>query len=75
MQTSMEKRGCSFVLNGVKTHINDTAEAYVTLLLTKADKGLTVFILEKDTRGLLSPKSWIQLALGPLRCMNLVLKM
>lgn len=51
METRAVKKGDTYILNGHKTHINDAAEAHVMLLLTKAEKGLTVFILEKNTPG------------------------
>jgi alkylation response protein AidB-like acyl-CoA dehydrogenase len=52
MQTSMEKHGHSFVLNGVKTLINDAAEADVINVFAKGDRGISVFLVEKNTPGL-----------------------
>jgi alkylation response protein AidB-like acyl-CoA dehydrogenase len=51
METRAVKKGDTYILNGHKTHINDAAEAHVMLLMAKAEKGLTVFILEKDIPG------------------------
>ena len=51
LDTRAVKKGDTYILHGHKTHINDAAEAHVMLLLTKADKGFTVFILEEDTPG------------------------
>jgi butyryl-CoA dehydrogenase len=52
MQTSMEKRGDSFILTGVKTLINDAAEADVINVFAKGDQGISVFLVEKNTPGL-----------------------
>jgi butyryl-CoA dehydrogenase len=52
MQTSMKKHGDSFVLNGVKTLINDAAEADVINVFAKGDQGISVFLVEKNTPGL-----------------------
>jgi alkylation response protein AidB-like acyl-CoA dehydrogenase len=52
MQTSVEKRGGLFVLNGVKTLINDAAEADVINVFAKGDQGISVFLVEKNTPGL-----------------------
>lgn len=51
METQAGKKGDTYIVHGHKTHINDAAEAHVMLLLAKADKGLTAFVLEKDTPG------------------------
>jgi alkylation response protein AidB-like acyl-CoA dehydrogenase len=51
METRAVKKGNAYILHGHKTHINDAAESHVMLLMAKAEKGLTVFILEEDTPG------------------------
>ena len=52
MQTRVEKRGDDYVLNGVKTLINDAAEANViNVFAREGDRGISVFLLEKRTPG------------------------
>jgi alkylation response protein AidB-like acyl-CoA dehydrogenase len=51
METRAGKKGNTYILQGHKTHINDAAESHVMLLMAKAERGLTVFILEEDTPG------------------------
>lgn len=52
MQTTVEKQGNAFVLNGVKTLINDAAEADIINVFAKGDEGISVFLVEKETPGL-----------------------
>jgi len=51
MQTTVQKRDDTFVLNGLKTLINDAAEADIVTVLAKSDEGISVFIVEKGTPG------------------------
>lgn len=51
MQTRVEKHGDTFILNGVKTLINDAAEADIVSVFAKSDEGISVFLLEKGTPG------------------------
>lgn len=51
MKTSAKKTKDIYVLNGVKSHINDAAEADVMNLFAQTDRGLTIFLLEKNTPG------------------------
>lgn len=51
MQTRVEKRGDTFILNGVKTLINDAAEAGITNVFAKDENGISVFLVEKGTPG------------------------
>ena len=51
MQTRVEKRGDTFILNGVKTLINDAAEADVINVFAKSDEGISVFLVEKGMPG------------------------
>jgi alkylation response protein AidB-like acyl-CoA dehydrogenase len=51
MQTTVQKHGDSFVLNGVKTLINDAAEADIINIFAKSDEGISVFLVEKNTPG------------------------
>lgn len=51
METRAERKGDFFIVNGHKSHINDAAEADVLTLLAKTGKGLTVFLMDKDTEG------------------------
>jgi len=51
MRTRVEKRGDTFILNGMKTLINDAAEANILNVFAKSDEGISVFLLEKGTPG------------------------
>jgi len=51
MQTRVEKHGNTFILNGVKTLINDAAEADIVNVFAKSDDGISVFLVEKNTPG------------------------
>ncbi|UCF89862.1 MAG: acyl-CoA dehydrogenase family protein, partial [Desulfobacterales bacterium] len=51
MTTFARRSRDAYILNGIKTHINDAAEADVMNLFARTDRGLTVFLLEKDTPG------------------------
>jgi hypothetical protein len=51
MQTTVEKKGNTFVLNGAKTLINEAAEADVINVYTKGGEGISVFLVEKQTPG------------------------
>jgi hypothetical protein len=51
MQTTVQKRSDGFVLNGIKTLINDAAEADVINVFAKGDEGISVFLLEKGSPG------------------------
>jgi alkylation response protein AidB-like acyl-CoA dehydrogenase len=49
--TRVEKHGDMFVLNGVKTLINDAAESEITNVFGRDENGISVFIVEKNTPG------------------------
>jgi alkylation response protein AidB-like acyl-CoA dehydrogenase len=51
METTAERKGDAYILNGHKTHINDAAEAHIMVLLARTGKGMSAFILENDTPG------------------------
>ncbi len=51
MQTFAKKEKDGYILNGVKSHINDAAEADVMNLIARTDSGPTIFLLEKGTPG------------------------
>ena len=51
METTARKTRNGYILNGIKSHINDAAEADVMNVFAQTDKGLTVFLLEKGTAG------------------------
>lgn len=51
MQTTVQKEGDTFVLNGIKTLINDAAEADIVTVLAKSEEGISVFIIDKGTTG------------------------
>jgi alkylation response protein AidB-like acyl-CoA dehydrogenase len=51
LKTYATKEKDVYLLNGVKSHINDAAEADVMNLLAKTDRGLTLFLLERGTPG------------------------
>lgn len=51
MRTRVERRGEAFTLNGLKTMINDAAEADIISVFARSDEGLSVFLVEKGTSG------------------------
>lgn len=51
IQTFARRGDDGYVLNGIKSHINDAAEADVMSLLAKTDHGLTMFLLERGAPG------------------------
>lgn len=51
MQTTVQKHDDVFVLNGVKTLINDAAEADIITVLAKSEEGISVLLVEKGTPG------------------------
>jgi len=51
MQTRVEKRGDTFILNGLKTLINDAAESEIINVFARDEKSVSVFIVEKNTPG------------------------
>ena len=53
MRTRMEKRGDVFILNGVKTLINDAAESDIINVFAKDESGnISVFLVEKGNPGM-----------------------
>ena len=52
MQTGVKRHGDTFILNGVKTLINDAAEADVINVFARSEEGISVFLVEKNTPGL-----------------------
>ena len=51
MRTRVEKRDDVFVLNGVKTLINDAAEANVISVFARSEEGISVFLVEGGAPG------------------------
>jgi len=52
METSVSRRGKSFILNGTKTLINDAAEADIVNVFARGPEGgISVFLVEKGTPG------------------------
>jgi butyryl-CoA dehydrogenase len=52
MKTTVKMRGKSFVLNGMKTLINDAAEADIVNVFARGPEGgISVFLVEKGTPG------------------------
>ena len=51
MRSRVEKRDDAFVLNGLKTLINDAAEANVISIFAKSEEGISVFLVEAGTPG------------------------
>lgn len=51
IKTTARKDGKSYVIKGHKSHINLGREADVFVLITTTDKGLTEFLIEKNTPG------------------------
>jgi alkylation response protein AidB-like acyl-CoA dehydrogenase len=52
MDTTAEKRGDHYVLDGTKSHVNLAAEADLHKVYAMADEGLTVFLVEDDNEGI-----------------------
>ncbi len=52
MKTTATKKGDSFFIKGHKSHINLAREADVFALLAVTDKGLTEFLIDKNTGGI-----------------------
>jgi len=51
MQTTVKRHDHAFVLTGVKTLINDAAEADVTNVFASSEEGISVFLVDKNTPG------------------------
>jgi len=51
IKTFARKTKDNYILNGVKSHINDAAEADIMNLLARTERGLTIFLLAKGTPG------------------------
>ena len=51
MQTKVKRHGDTFMLDGVKTLINDAAEADVINVFARSEEGISVFLVEKNTPG------------------------
>jgi butyryl-CoA dehydrogenase len=51
MRTFAKKEKDGYILNGVKSHINDAAEADVMNLIAQTAGGPTIFLLQKGTPG------------------------
>jgi len=51
MRTRVERRNDVFVLNGLKTLINDAAEASVISLFAKSEEGISVLLVDAGTPG------------------------
>lgn len=52
METTAQKKGSKYVLNGHKVHINLGKEANLLLVFALAEKGLTVFLVDGQTPGI-----------------------
>ncbi|MFB6178229.1 MAG: acyl-CoA dehydrogenase family protein [Halorientalis sp.] len=52
IQTTAERDGDEWVINGQKTHVNSAEAADVHHVYTHTDEGLTVFLVEKDNPGM-----------------------
>ncbi|MBN1614705.1 MAG: acyl-CoA dehydrogenase family protein [Deltaproteobacteria bacterium] len=53
MKTTVKRRGKAFILNGIKTLINDAAEADIVNVFARGPDGgeISVFLIEKGTPG------------------------
>ncbi len=51
IQTKAELSGNTYVINGTKTLITSPGEADFILLFAKAEKGISAFLVPKDTKG------------------------
>ena len=52
MDTTAEKEGDTWVVDGVKSHVNLAAEADVHKVYAMTDAGLTAFLIDDDTPGI-----------------------
>ena len=52
MKTTVKKQGNTYILNGVKTLINDAAEADIMNVFARGEEGISVLLVEKNTPGL-----------------------
>lgn len=52
IETTAERNGDSYVINGRKVHVNCAGEADVHHVYAFTDEGLTVFLVEKDNPGM-----------------------
>ena len=52
LQTRAERRGDHYVLNGRKTFITNAPLAHQYLLFARTDKGITAFIVDRESPGL-----------------------
>ena len=52
MDTTAEREGDTWVLNGIKSHVNLAAEASVHKVYAMTDGGLTAFLIDDDEPGL-----------------------
>lgn len=52
MNTRVEKRGDSFVINGSKTYITNAPEADVFLVFARSENGHVCLVVDRDTEGL-----------------------
>ena len=51
METMAREDENDFIVNGVKSHINDAAEADILNLFARTDQGITIFLVEKNIPG------------------------
>ncbi len=52
MKTTAVKRGKKYLLNGHKAHINYAIEAGVLMVYAKTAKGISVFLVDRETPGI-----------------------
>jgi alkylation response protein AidB-like acyl-CoA dehydrogenase len=52
METTAERRGDEWVIDGVKSHVNLAREATVHVVYAMADEGLTVLLVDAETPGI-----------------------
>ncbi len=52
LQSRAERRGDSYILNGRKTFITNAPLAHQYMLFARTDKGITAFIVERESPGL-----------------------
>lgn len=56
METKAEKSGNDYIITGIKSHINFAAEANLSLVYAKTQKGLSIFLIDGSTPGILAKK-------------------
>ena len=58
MQTGAEQNGDGYIINGCKTWVTNGTYAGLFLLFARTDKGVSAFLVERDSRGAAHADRW-----------------